>query len=712
MTVMVLALLAVASAGSLGLTRNRTAQTGEPQPIARFKTGAATFMVAADGSLCRLDRNSDGRDYLAPGEPAPLLQVRVAGKLHAPDRAEWHPRTHRLDLFFGTVNVTTAVSILAKQTHVVLELVDVQPKASVELVLWGPYPTTIGETVGEVVGVVRNREFAVGIQALNTKTLGGYPANENDIESEWNADDRGFYPDLPDELKKDQHFRGDTAVYKDFGSALQAYCRNRDQDRIVANWGYDRYLAPAYDDGGVVGSKIALFGCPASDALKTIGKIEVAEGLPHAMLDGVWAKEARNATCSYLIVDFSEDNVDLAIEMTKKAGLSRLYHSSPFETWGHFKLKPEFFPHGRAGLKACIDKARKAGVQVGFHTLSNFITPNDPYVTPKPDPRLARVGSSALAAAVDATAEEIPVESPDYFTKASPMSTVQIDDELIHYEGVSAASPWRLLKCKRGAWGTYAGAHENGAPVDKLMDHGYNVFLTDAALSVEVAHNIAKLCSEVGSLQISMDGLEGNWSTGMGQYGRTLFTAAWYGALAPAVKDQINDASNPGHYNWHIAMRMNWGEPWYAGFRESQTIYRFKNQMFFERNLMPRMLGWFSLGPNTTLADAEWMLARAAGFDAGFALVTGMASTAQLEADPSSADALKRYGALPAILEAVRQWETARLSGAFPPEIKAQLRDNTREFHLEPVGRGQWDLYATENGKRGKPIRVGSVKRR
>ena len=43
----------------------------------------------------------------------------------------------------------------------------------------------------------------------------------------------------------------------------------------------------------------------------------------------------------------------------------------------------------------------------------------------------------------------------------------------------------------------------------------------------------------------------------------------------------INDASNPGHFNWHIYTRMNWGEPWYAGFRESQTLYRFKNQVLF-----------------------------------------------------------------------------------------------------------------------------------
>jgi hypothetical protein len=405
-------------------------------------------------------------------------------------------------------------------------------------------------------------------------------------------------------------------------------------------------------------------------------------------------------------VDFSEATIDDAIAMARRAGLKYLYHSSPFETWGHFELKKNLFPHGWDGLRMCVEKARKAGIRVGFHTLSNFITPNDPYVTPKPDPRLARIGASPLATNIDAAQKEIPVVLPDVFRKKTAMNTVVIGDELVRYGSVSTNAPWRLLDCRRGAWGTRASGHSGGEAVAKLMDHPYNVFLTDADLTQEVARNIARLCNHAGTLQISLDGLEGAWSTGMGQYGRTLLTTAWYGALKPELRGTINDASNAGHFNWHISTRMNWGEPWGAGFRQAQTLYRFKNQLFFERNLMPHMLGWFALRPDTSVEDAEWLLARAAGFDAGFALAASLASTAQLEAAPDSAGATKKRGATAAILAAVRQWETARMAGAFPPEIKAQLRDNTREFHLEPAGEKQWDLYPMENGRRGAPVRL------
>ena len=663
------------------------------QPLVRLKTQAATFAIDAKGSLCVLSRDDNGRSYLAPGQPAPLLSVRLEGKLHAPDGAAWDERTKRLTLHYGAAAARVVVAAEAKATHAVFEVVEVQPSDGIDLVLWGPYPITIGKIIGETVGVVRDDEWAVGLQALNVKTLGGYPNSENDAEGEFSDDDHGNYPDLSPELLKGQYYRTDTARGTVFGSLLQAYCRNRDRTRVVANWGHDKYEAPPFADGGVVGSKIALFACPAVKALETLGAIEVAEGLPHPLIDGIWGKVARPATDSYLIVDFSESNIDRAIEMTRCAGLHYLYHSSPFATWGHFQLKPELFPNGWAGLRNCVDKARRAGVRVGLHTLSNHITPNDPFVTPIPDPHLARIGCSTLEAEVDSTVREIPVAAPDFFQEKTPFNAVLIDEELLCYRAVSSEAPWRLLDCERGALGTHATAHRRGATVGKLMDSD-KLFVTDAQLSQAVAREFAALCNYADIRQTSLDGLEGNRSTGYGQYGAALFTKAWFDALAPELRGQvINDASRPGHFNWHIYTRMNWGEPWYAGFRESQTLYRFKNQPYFERNLMPRMLGWFALRPETTVEDAEWLLARAAGFNAGFALATSLASTAQLVADPTSADTLQRYGATPSILQAVKQWETARLTGTFPPQLKAALRDNSREFHLQPAGEGQWDLY-------------------
>lgn len=680
----------------------------EPAPrneIAVLSTRTATFRIDAAGSLCAIDGN--GRNYLPPAQPAPVLQLRIDGQDHAPDKAGWDEASQQLTLHYGASGAVATVKVATKTTHVSLELVAVKPAERIEAVIWGPYPTTIHEIIGEVVGVVRDAGFAVGIQALNLKTLGGLPGDEADISKGYECDDPGHYPDLPAELNQKQQFRGTTACPAPFGSVLQAYCRDRRHSRTATNWGVADFVIPPLlgADATVTGSKIAVFACRAPDALATLGEIELAEGLPHPLQNGVWTKMSPTANASYLIMDFNESNIDRAIAMTRRAGLSCLYHSGPFRTWGHFELRTDQFPHGWAGLKTCADKARRQGVSIGFHTLSNFIRPGDAYVTPKPDHRLAQSGAAVLTADIAKADREISVESPTPFARATCMNTVRIDDELIQFKGVSPAAPWKLLGCTRGAFGTMPAPHPHGSTVAKLMDHPYKVFLTDTGLAAEVARKIAELCNFAGIGRISMDGLEGAFSTGHGDYGRQWFAKSWYDALSPELRGRvINDASNPSHFNWHINTYYNWGEPWYAGFRESQTLYRFKNQLFYERNLLPRMLGWFSLRRNTTLADAEWMLARAAGYNAGFALAT----SPEFAGDqvPSAGGGAPSSQTVNPILDAIREWEAARLAGAFPEAIRAQLRDNQREFQLAAAGPGQWDLYPMDHGQRGAPVRL------
>jgi hypothetical protein len=139
-----------------------------------LKTRPATFSIDATGAFSAITGN--GRNYLAPGQPAPVLSVRVAGKLHAANRATWDATGNTLTLDYDAIGVTAVVAVRAKPTHVTFELTELRTTNQVELVLWGPYPVAIGDLVGEVVGVVRDSEFAVGIQALNVKTLGGYPS--------------------------------------------------------------------------------------------------------------------------------------------------------------------------------------------------------------------------------------------------------------------------------------------------------------------------------------------------------------------------------------------------------------------------------------------------------------------------------------------------------------------------------------------------------
>jgi len=627
-----------------------------------FDTSEFHLEIDNAGIIASLHDRLGGKGYLAEGQAAPLLQVRVDGAFHSPSRADVDAGVVRLT--YSDAGVQAIITVTAKSSHLVLELTEAEPLERIDAVQWGPIPTTITETVGEIIGVVRDGDYAVGIQALNTKTIGGPWFN---TEGSNTATGMGH--------------RGVTALRTDWGSTLQAFSLDRSRPREVRAF-YDRLPGvpvPPIPGETVMGSKIALFGCRGEDALQRIGEIEVAEGLPHPEIDGVWAKLSREPGRPYLIGWVGENSVDELIGYALRAGFSCLYVYGPFETWGHFKLDPKLFPNGIEGMKAVVEKAEEAGLRVGVHTLSNFLTPNDAYITPVPDPRLAAAGSSPLTADAGAGDKTLSVAAPDCFDNDdfNCLRTVRIGTELIRYGQVSKEEPWTLSNCQRGAFGTAAAAHAAGDEVVKLMDHPYKVFFPNFEMQQEVAMNLVNFFNETGVSQLDFDGHEGCQASGQGEYGIEAFAKTFHDNIDHLV---FNGSSNSHHFYWHICTQVNWGEPWLGGFRNSQTAYRFEHQALYERNFLPNMLGWYNMEATTTLADMEWLMARAAGYDAGFALV---AHEDNIRANPQS----------DVILDTIGLWENARQAGVFTPEQREILKDPTREFHFEKRDEGGCNLY-------------------
>jgi hypothetical protein len=630
-----------------------------PRPsLVTLTSGELRLEIDSRGAVASLRDLVRGRELLAPGQPSPLLSIKVGDRLEPPSSAaEVEPGLLRLT--FAPSKAEVDIRCEAKPTHLVLEVVRAKPAAKVDLVLWGPYPTAIGKTVGEIVGVVRDGEYGLGIQALNPKTIGSYPDNAEGFDMS----------------------RGRAAEARPWGSVLQAYSLDRTRPRTADVWlgNFPSMPIPPIPGETVVGSKIALFGCPEPQVLDRLGAIELAEGLPHPTIDGVWAKTSPERGRSYLIVDYGEDTVDELLGYARRGGFMTLYHMEPFESWGHFEISRKWFPNGAAGLRACADKARAMGIRLGAHTLTTFIQTNDPYVTPVPDPRLARTGTSPLTGDIGPSDAVIPVASPDAFAneKANWLHTVVIGEELIRYRAVSSSAPWSLLDCQRGAFGTKAAAHARGAEVGKLLDHPYKVFFPNFEMQREIARGLARRFNETGLGQMDFDGHEGTASTGQGDYAYELFPVDFLAGLDHEV---LNGTSNSKHFYWHTNTYCNWGEPWYEGFRESMQEYRIKNQALFERNYMPAMLGWYLMKDTTSLSDVEWMLARAAGYGAGFAFTS---SLADMRKNPETA----------AVLDAIREWETARRSGAFSADQRERMRNPKAELHLEKRAGGGWDLF-------------------
>ena len=92
------------------------------------------------------------------------------------------------------------------------------------------------------------------------------------------------------------------------------------------------------------------------------------------------------------------------------------------------------------------------------------------------------------------------------------------------------------------------------------------------------------------------------------------------------------------------------------------------------------MLGWFNMTSETSVEDIEWMLARSAAFDAGYAFCTSLR-------------VVEENGQSDRILKMLGEWEKARMLKAFSPSQKKLMEDIANEFHLEKTGANSWNLY-------------------
>jgi hypothetical protein len=617
-----------------------------------FQTKQLRMLLDERGHVVELLDRNNGTNYVAAAHTAPLLTAYLADGRRTPESVNWQADSNRLTFGYGQSKVVIGIS--EHPTHLGFEVLEATPEGTIERIQWGPVATTLSNHISEVVGVVRNSDFAIGLLGLNVKTLGG-----------WADDSEG----------RDTS-RGRAAAGNDWGSTLQAYSFDRSMPRRVDAWGghFPNMPVPPIEGETLVGSRIAVFGGPAEQALQQIGEIALSEGLPRPIYQGVWSRLNPELGRSYLIAEFSESNIDTMIGYAQKGNFLSLYHPNPFSSWGHYQPSQRYFPSGESGLKNCVDRATQAGLLLGVHTLTNFIQTGDAYVTPSPDTRLAKTGSSRLVGQVSADATTLEVESPEYFDnqQANWLRTVMVNGELIRYGRVSQSPPWQLVDCQRGAFGSRAAEHAEGSEVAKLMDHPYRVFLADHELQREIAIRLADLFNRTGLNHLDFDGHEGCWASGQGDYGIEMFAQVFYDHVNHFVH---NGTSNSQPFYWHINTCCNWGEPWYGGFRSSMAEYRINNQALLERNWMPKMLGWFQFTSETSLADIEWLMARSAGYDSGFALV---ASEKVFGQNPLTDE----------LLERIRVWESLRMAGAFSAEQKEAMRDSEREFHLTLTDQG------------------------
>ena len=467
-----------------------------------------------------------------------------------------------------------------------------------------------------------------------------------------------------------------------FGTTVNVTNRPRSHGKEVQSLG-----ALCTAKHGLVGAKMALVAAPFGQFNAAIMEAERANGLPCPQLEGKWARFSEPVRRSYLfMVDASEQSIDKTIEYAKiaKFGTIIFLKDNWLANHGHYDINTANFPEGRASLKRAVKKIHDAGFGAGVHVFGPSISPNDPYVTPRPDDRLAYVVCPPLAADLDAAATTIaltaeprlPPKTPP--TGPSPQQYLRLGDEIIRVGELEAGPPWRFVRCLRGAFGTQAAAHPAGAAAKGMpMLWGFFLVDPDSTLADEVTSRFAEVVNEIDFDMVYFDASDGIQDAQMDRW--YYLNKMHLGYYSKFRKDVLYQTSNGTGSDicWHLIPRSASADG--HGDLKGYLDDRLPGMLGMAANYTRSDVGWYYMFKEVRPDQIEYVCAKTIGIDGSISIETSLES---MEAHPQGRQ----------MLEMIGRYEQCRLARFFPDKVREKLKVPQKDFKLFEDGKGGWTL--------------------
>lgn len=636
--------------------------TCSQKPLFEQKAGNLRLAIDKTGKITELEDISKSTNYVAPHEPSYLLGCR---KYEAdsntvtlyPESMKIIEQTEagtKIELAYKE-GVKLTVLITPRDNYFRMELTNADPVSEVSMITWGPYKTIMKGLFGEWLGLNRSDDFTIGLLTLDPNT------------------------------------DGNAALHTPYGSLIQLFSYDHTRGRFIGNGNQKLRKSVPIPDLTVIGSSVALFGCPAGKAneLGIIEKIEMGEGLPHPIFDGKWNKLSREGQkfciwAGYTEKDFG-DHLSLSKEMTARI-LCR--PGGFFKNWGHFEINPKIYSGGIEAIREDSKKAKKEGIGLTLYSLTTFLKPNpepEPYVSPVPDERLQTwKAQTRLAKGINKNDKVIAfLNTVDLIETLNAASTrvIRIDNEIIEFKSYSIENNEIIAsECQRGAFYTDPADHASQSNVRLMYVAGYHNFYPGTLdLSNEFSDRLNKILVETDLDNFVVDGFESCQETGYGDYTGNIFLKKFYEKCVENKKEVLVTGSGFSAYTWHIVSHISWGEgDQERGFRGTMLDYRLYRQLQLRRNLMPYKLGQY-YPDNATAEDIEWLMALMTGWDSGVDFHLNLSN-------------FKNNPEYRKKVEVFQLWEQARDENAFSEHQKMALRQTDAIYKLSHKPDGGWDL--------------------
>ena len=324
----------------------------------------------------------------------------------------------------------------------------------------------------------------------------------------------------------------------------------------------------------------------------------------------------------YLVADFAEKDLPEMLSICHQGGFEMLVEKTPFATFGHYEWNPTFAPDGDLSVKRMVKAAQEEGVTLGLMVQEEVISLNDAFFSPKYFKHYECSEPLRLFDGITANEVDIALRRNESFNSLSAMNLLLIDDEMVSIGTMEFAGDLVLLHhCKRGLYGTKSIAHDVNSVAYKIEDTPDHLVLPKGELLEQVRQQLA---DRIAAAEVSL----------------------------VLVKDA------PGQELLEESVRVRQVERW-----ENEGIAN-------------NTLGWFMIyaadkkRPATSVESLEWMLSKAAAFDASYGVLL-------------DSEAIKNHGSLTEMLELMKRWNQLIQNQEFNPSQREMMKDPYLDWHLE-----------------------------
>ncbi|MGF7230908.1 MAG: hypothetical protein ACQR30_06060, partial [Arachidicoccus sp.] len=129
----------------------------------KLQTQYAGIHVNENGFIVSMKDKKTGKEYCPGGMSSALMSLcDNKNQYILPSKANYNVAKKEIDITYPNGSVAI-IKVEQKKSYLRFQLLSLTKAENIDNIVWGPYKTTISKKIGDIIGVVRSDDFAIGM---------------------------------------------------------------------------------------------------------------------------------------------------------------------------------------------------------------------------------------------------------------------------------------------------------------------------------------------------------------------------------------------------------------------------------------------------------------------------------------------------------------------------------------------------------------------